>query len=108
MNDSQIISRYLQNEDSRSSKKSKMKREFEVKSLQGEAGRLGYEDKPIYVKLNGISKQDEGSLVEGGGNVFYINKVSENGEFSELYLFANETTDFVERRNFPKKLIEVC
>ena len=106
--DDKIINNLIKKEKNRKMKSSGGAKEFVVKSIQGEAGRLGSRDRPIYVNMEGATRNDEGSLVSGGEYMFFINKVSSKGGFTELFLFATNAYDYVARAKFPKKLIEIC
>lgn len=83
------------------------KRTFKVHSVQGEPRPAGYMGAPIFCKIDGITKEDQGILISNGLHDLYVDEISESG-FVKTFLYAAEVTDSMIDAEFAEEFIQVC
>lgn len=82
-------------------------RTFKIHSVQGEPRPQGYMGAPIFCKIDGIVKEDEGILISNGLHDLYVEEVSESG-FVKTFLYAAEVTDSMIDAEFAEEFIQIC
>jgi len=79
-----------------------------IVAVQGEAKRLGKDNKPIYCKVEGLDKdENEGSLVSNGDYTLFVDEISDTG-FVKMYLFGADHSEFISRDEFKKEFFVLC